>query len=271
MASLLRALTLDGWPNQSRASGWRARQDWSQSAWSRPVSSVSHQVSTRIQESNGKKKHSVDNTAPGLSLESIDKKNQQHATLDARQIFILSANNFSVQNMLLQASLHTTSQAPLPQVPLLFHPGADLAEVKLRSRCPLQGSTQGPCPVVSVLNTWMVNSPSSPFIWNLWNINFKVSMIWGCVHPNKTMFGVNHLARDSMMGVHSVHFMYISNRLGARNDHNDHTSSWYSTLRAQFLQPETYPQGTSRFFRATVRSRKIRSSMRLWDSVEARP
>ena len=39
-----------------------------------------------------------------------------------------SVPNFSVQSMLLQAPLHTTSQAPLPQVPLLFHPGADLAE-----------------------------------------------------------------------------------------------------------------------------------------------
>ena len=120
-----------------------------------------------------KKTNSVDNTTPGLSLESIDQKNQQHATLDARQIFILSANNFSVQNMLLQASLHTTSQAPLPQVPLLFHPGADLAEVNLRSRCPLQGSTQGPCPVVAVLNTWMANFPSTPFIYETYETSIS--------------------------------------------------------------------------------------------------
>jgi len=94
-----------------------------------------------------KKTNSVDNTTPGLSLESIDQKNQQHATLDARQIFILSAKNLSVQNMLLQASLHATSQAPLPQVPLLFHPGADLAELNI-----VHGAPYGDQPRVLVLS-----------------------------------------------------------------------------------------------------------------------
>lgn len=48
-----------------------------------------------------------------------------------------------------------------------FPPGRGPGRSKHRTRCPLQGSTQGPCPVVSVLNTWMVNFPSIPLSFHM--------------------------------------------------------------------------------------------------------
>ena len=223
MASLLRALTRDGWPNQSRASGWRAPQDWSQSAWSRPVSSVSHQVSTRIQESNGKKnkfcgQHNS-GTFPG-----------KHRPKESTTCNPWCPTDLHTQCQQFQCSEHAPAGVAAHDVASSFAPGASAfppgrgpGRSKPSFKVPLTGINPGSLSCRSSTQYLDGKFSFNPFhIWNLWNINFKISM-------------------------------------------------GYSTLQAQFLQPETYPRGTSRFFRATVRSRKIRNSMRLWDLVEARP